>query len=56
MMCYHYFVHDASGRCAVLEYTGGQLKVSKPLGVITNSPPFDWQLTNLRNYLHLGRG
>ena len=22
------------------------------LGVITNSPTYDWHLTNLRNYLH----
>jgi choloylglycine hydrolase len=24
-----------------------------PVGVLTNSPPFDWQLTNLRNYINL---
>ena len=38
----------------MLEYVAGQLKVyENPLGVITNSPPFDWHLTNLRNYIHL---
>ena len=34
--------------------SGGQLKVYDAfLGVITNSPTYDWHLTNLRNYLHL---
>ena len=23
-----------------------------PLGVMTNSPAFDWQMTNLRNYVN----
>jgi choloylglycine hydrolase len=54
MHAYHYFIHDAKGRCAVLEYTDGQLKVHEnPLGIVTNSPSFDWHLTNLRNYIHL---
>ena len=51
---FHYFVHDADGHCAVLEYVDGALNIhDNPVGVLTNSPPFDWQLTNLRNYLHL---
>ncbi len=39
----------------VVEYVnGGQLKTyDNPLGVITNSPTFDWHLTNLRNYVNL---
>jgi choloylglycine hydrolase len=50
----HYFVNDASGRCVVLEYVGGELKIHEnPLGVITNSPSFDWHVTNLRNYVNL---
>jgi len=50
----HYVVHDASGRCVVLEYVGGQRKIhDNPLGVITNSPAFDWHLTNLCNYVNL---
>jgi choloylglycine hydrolase len=50
----HYFLHDADGRSAVLEFVDGRLNVhDDPLGVVTNSPPFDWHLTNLRNYLHL---
>ena len=48
------FVSDAGGRCVVLEYVGGELKIhDNPLGVMSNSPTFDWHLTNLRNYVNL---
>ncbi len=50
----HYIVNDASGGCVVLEYVGGELKIyDNPLGVMSNSPAFDWHLTNLRNYVNL---
>ncbi len=50
----HYIIHDAGGRCVVLEYVDGKLKVhDNPLGVVTNSPTFDWHITNLRNYVNL---
>ncbi len=50
----HYMVNDAGGHCVVLEYIDGALKVHEnPLGVITNSPSFDWHVTNLRNYVNL---
>lgn len=49
----HFVVHDASGRSIVIEYVGGKLNVhDDPLGVITNSPTFDWHMTNLRNYVN----
>jgi choloylglycine hydrolase len=49
----HYIVHDASGKSIVIEYTGGKLNVyDNPLGVLTNSPAFDWHMTNLRNYVN----
>jgi choloylglycine hydrolase len=48
----HYTLHDASGASLVVEPMGGTLKVyDNPLGVMTNSPPFDWHLTNMRNYV-----
>jgi choloylglycine hydrolase len=51
---FHYVVHDADGHSAVLEYTNGELKVyDDPLGVVTNAPTFDWQMTNLGNYVNL---
>ena len=50
----HYIVSDAGGRCVVLEYVGGKLQIhDNPLGVMSNSPTFDWHLTNLRNYVNL---
>ena len=50
----HFIVHDADGQCVVLEYIDGELKVhDDPLGVVTNSPTFDWHVTNLRNYVNL---
>lgn len=50
----HYTLHDASGASLVIEPVGGALKVyDNPLGVMTNSPPFDWHLTILRNYVKL---
>jgi len=49
----HYVVHDASGKSIVIEYVGGKLTVyDNPLGVITNSPSFDWHMSNLRNYVN----
>ncbi len=50
----HYTLHDPSGASIVVEPVDGVLKVyENPLGVMTNSPPFDWHLTNLRNYVKL---
>ena len=51
----HYMVMDASGQSLVIEYVSdGQPKLySNPLGVITNAPPFEWHLINLRNYVNL---
>lgn len=49
----HYVVHDTSGKSIVIEYVGSKLNVyDNPLGVITNSPSFDWHMTNLRNYVN----
>lgn len=50
----HYIVYDASGKSIVIEPINGKLVVADdPLGVFTNSPTFDWQMTNLRNYINL---
>lgn len=50
----HLALHDAKGNSAVLEFIDGQQKFyDNPNGVLTNAPPFDWQLINLRNYLTL---
>ena len=50
----HYTLHDATGASVVIEPVDGTLKVyDNPLGVMTNSPSFDWHMTNLRNYVNL---
>lgn len=50
----HYIVNDSSGNSLVLEHVDGELHVhDNPLGVMSNSPEFDWHMTNLRNYVNL---
>lgn len=50
----HWAVRDAHGGSIAIEYVGGKLTVyDNPIGVMTNSPSFDWHLTNLRNYINL---
>ena len=50
----HFAMHDTAGKNLVIEFIGGQMKVyDNPIGVMTNRPEFDWQLTNLRNYINL---
>jgi choloylglycine hydrolase len=50
----HFRIVDRTGAAAVVEPIGGTLKIyDDPLGVLTNSPTFDWHLTNLGNYVGL---
>ena len=50
----HFIINDANGKSIVVEYVKGELKIhDDSLGVATNSPTYDWQLTNLRNYVNL---
>jgi choloylglycine hydrolase len=49
----HLILHDRNGSAAVVEWVGGTRQVhDNPIGVATNSPPFDWHMTNLRNYVN----
>ena len=52
---FHWKISDPSGESIVIEIVdSGKMKVYDAfLGVITNSPTYDWHLTNLRNYIHL---
>ncbi len=53
----HWRFTDASGRQLVLEIIDGKLCFyDNPLGVLTNSPGFEWHLTNLNNYVNLFPG
>jgi len=50
----HFVVYDRSGKSVVIEPVDKTLKIyDNPLGVVTNSPTFDWHMTNLRNYVNL---
>jgi choloylglycine hydrolase len=52
----HFSIHDASGTSVVIEFLADnpQGKVQpNTVGVLTNAPPFAWQLTNIGNYVGL---
>lgn len=50
----HYIIHDQVGNSLVIEYINGQLRMhDNKLGVLTNSPSFEWHTTNLNNYVNL---
>ncbi len=53
----HWRIADNSGHQVVLEITGGKVHFfENELGVLTNSPGFEWQKTNLNNYVNLYPG
>ena len=50
----HLIVTDQRGKSITIEWTKGQMQVyDNPTGVLTNSPPYQWQLNNLKNYANL---
>jgi choloylglycine hydrolase len=50
----HFFIQDRSGKSIAIEPVDGTLKVhDAPLGVMANAPTYDWQMTNLANYINL---
>lgn len=51
---FHYIVYDKTGKGMVIEPIGGKLVThDNPIGTFTNSPNFDWHMTNLRNFINL---
>ena len=53
----HWRIADTSGRQVVVEIVEGRVQVfENKIGVLTNSPGFEWQLTNLNNYVNLFPG
>ena len=53
----HFSIMDATGHHVVLEYYEHKWHIyENTVGVITNSPRFDWQLTNLNNYVNVMAG
>ena len=50
----HFSVYDRSGKGIIIEFIKGEMKIyDNTVGVLTNSPTYDWQVTNLRNYVNL---
>lgn len=50
----HFYVSDKSGEVLIVEYVKGvRHEYANPVGALTNSPPFDWHVTNLANFIHL---
>jgi len=51
---FHYIVYDKTGKSIIIEPINGKLQLHEnPLGVFTNSPTFEWHMTNLANYINL---
>ncbi len=54
MLPVHYYIADSTGAVLIAEYVNGKLSLhDDSVGVLTNSPPFDWQTINLTNYVNL---
>lgn len=50
----HWIMTDKSGRCKVVEKTIDGLHIcNDAIGVLSNSPNFNWHNENLRNYMNL---
>ncbi|GAI90284.1 unnamed protein product, partial [marine sediment metagenome] len=50
----HYVVTDSAGNSIAIEYVDSKLNIyDNKIGVMTNSPTYDWHLLNLRNYTQL---
>ena len=53
----HWRIGEPSGRQVVLEFENGEPRFyENEVGVLTNSPDFEWQVTNLNNYVNLFPG
>jgi choloylglycine hydrolase len=52
---FHFKIADPGGNSKIIEIVNkGEVKVYDPyIGVITNSPTYDWHLINQRNYINL---
>ncbi len=52
----HFLISDAGESIVVEPMADGIHIFDNPLGVLTNNPPFDYQMTNLSNYMALRSG
>ncbi len=50
----HFYIGDKEGNVLIIEYVNGKRYIHEdPIGVLTNSPPFDWHMNNLSNFVNL---
>lgn len=49
----HASIYDATGRGIVVEFYNNKINVYDNIGIMTNSPKYDWHITNLNNYINL---
>lgn len=50
----HVVFTDRSGASIIVEYVDGKVNIYDNVAhVLTNAPPYPWQITNIRNYLSL---
>ncbi|MEN9902122.1 MAG: hypothetical protein RL651_786 [Pseudomonadota bacterium] len=50
----HFVFNDRSGKGIVVEFVEGQMQIHEnKVHVLTNAPTYQWQLTNLRNYINI---
>ena len=52
----HYSVTDKTGESIVIEFTeNGRMVHDNTVGAVTNAPPYDFHMLNLRNYVSLSK-
>ena len=52
----HYFVIDKTGESIIIVFTDQGRKIHENrVGVMTNSPPYDFHMLNLRSYVQLSK-
>ena len=49
----HWIIADSNKAITVESVTDGIIIYDNPVGVLTNNPPFEMQIFNLNNYMHL---
>ncbi len=50
----HWIIVDKNNKCITIEQTKNGLTIyDNPVKVLSNSPNFDWHITNLNNYINL---
>lgn len=50
----HFIITDRTGKSVVVETNSGAIEIKdNPIGVMTNSPEFEWHLKNLNNYIFI---